>query len=64
MMPTPTLLSTVQSILASPPTRVLVLGFILVVMIALNGDLMGSYGAQPLKAALHIIAMAIAGFAV
>ena len=30
----------------------------------LNGDLMVSYGTEPVKAALHIIAMAIAGFAV
>jgi hypothetical protein len=42
----------------------LLLGFVLLVMMGLNGDLMGSYGAEPVKAAGHIIAMAIAGFAV
>jgi len=64
MMLIPTPPSLALSILASPPARVLLLGFVLVVMIALNGDLMGSYGAEPVKAALHIIFMAIAGFAV
>lgn len=50
--------------MASPPARILVLGAVLLLLMALNGDLMGSYGAEPLKAALHILAMAIAGFAV
>lgn len=59
--PSPTL---ARRMLASPIVRILLLGVILVVMIALNGDLMGSYGAEPVKAALHIIAMAIAGLAV
>ena len=54
----------VRRILASPPARVLLLGFMLLQMMGLNGDLMGSYGAEPVKAAQHIIAMAIAGFAV
>ncbi len=53
-----------RRIIASPPARILLLGFILLVMMGLNGDLMGSYGAEPVKAALHIIAVAIAGFAV
>lgn len=61
---TPTMPTLARRILASPILRIPLLGFILVMMIALNGDLMGSYGADPLKAAMHIIAMAIAGFAV
>ncbi len=63
-MTTPTSPTLARRILASPPARILLLGFILVMMIALNGDLLGSYGAEPIKAAGHIIAMAIAGFAV
>lgn len=56
--------SAARRVLASPPVRILLLGPLLLVLMALNGDLMGSYGAEPLKAALHIVAMAIAGFAV
>lgn len=63
-MTTPTPPTLPRRILASPPARILLLGFILLVMMGLNGDLMGSYGAEPVKAAKHIIAMAIAGFAV
>lgn len=66
MMTTPT---TRQSrlalrILGSPPARALLLGFILVLMMTLNTDAMTSYAAEPVKAVLHIIALAIAGFAV
>jgi membrane protease YdiL (CAAX protease family) len=50
--------------LASPILRIPLLGFVLLVMMGLNGDLLGSYRAEPIKAAAHIIAMAIAGFAV
>lgn len=53
-----------RRILSSPPARVLVLGFILLVMMSLNTDVMNSFAAQPVKAVLHIIALAIAGFAV
>ncbi|MFN5046883.1 MAG: lysostaphin resistance A-like protein [Roseateles sp.] len=53
-----------RRVLAAPPLRIVLLGALLLVLMALNGDLMSSYGAEPLKAALHIIAMAIAGFAV
>jgi membrane protease YdiL (CAAX protease family) len=63
-MPTPTPPTLARRILAWPILRILLLGFILLVMMGLNGDLMGSYGAEPVKAAQHIIAMAIAGFAV
>jgi membrane protease YdiL (CAAX protease family) len=51
-------------VLGSPPARVLLLGFILLLMMSLNNDVMTSYAAQPVKAVLHIIALAIAGFAV
>lgn len=51
-------------ILGSPPARVLLLGFILVLMMTLNTDVMTSYAGEPVKAVLHIIALAIAGFAV
>jgi membrane protease YdiL (CAAX protease family) len=54
----------VRRILASPPVRVLVLGFVMLVMMGLNNDVMTSYAAEPIKAATHIIALAIAGFAV
>jgi uncharacterized protein len=51
-------------ILRSPPARILLLGLMLLVLMALNGDLMISYAGEPIKAIVHIIAMAIAGFAV
>jgi membrane protease YdiL (CAAX protease family) len=53
-----------RRILNSPPARVLLLGFILLMMMSLNTDVMTSYAAQPVKAVQHIIALAIAGFAV
>jgi len=53
-----------RRILRSPPARVLVLGFILLLMMGLNTDVMTSYAAEPAKAAQHIVALAIAGFAV
>ncbi|MEQ1516835.1 MAG: CPBP family intramembrane glutamic endopeptidase [Usitatibacteraceae bacterium] len=54
----------VRQILSSPPARVLVLGFILLMMMSLNTDVMTSYAGQPLKSVAHIVALAIAGFAV
>ncbi|MFY7942509.1 MAG: CPBP family intramembrane glutamic endopeptidase [Burkholderiaceae bacterium] len=51
-------------ILSSPPARILLLGFILVLMMSLNTDAMTSYAGQPIKAVLHIVALAIAGIAV
>lgn len=53
-----------RRVLASPIMRILLLGFLMLVMMGLNGDLLISYGSEPVKAAAHIIAMAIAGFAV
>lgn len=65
MTTTPTTPPTLaRRVLASPVLRILLLGFLLLVMMGLNGDLLISYGAEPVKAAAHIIAMAIAGFAV
>lgn len=54
----------VRRVLASPPARVLLLGFILLLMMGLNEDVMTGFAAEPVKATQHIIAMAIAGFAV
>lgn len=54
----------VQRLLSLPPARVLVLGLVLLVLMALSGDVMLSYATQPLKAAAHVVALAIAGFAV
>lgn len=51
-------------ILGSPPARVLVLGFVLVLLMTMNTDVMASYAGEPVKAVLHIIALAVAGFAV
>lgn len=51
-------------IFRSPPARVLVLGFILLLMMGLNTDVMNSYAGTPVKAIQHIMALAIAGFAV
>jgi uncharacterized protein len=52
-----------RRLLRSPPARVLVLGFLLLVVMGLNADVMTSYAAQPVKAVQHTIALAIAGFA-
>jgi membrane protease YdiL (CAAX protease family) len=54
----------VRRILCSPPARVLVLGFVLLLMMGLNTDVMTSYANDPFKAIRHIMALAIAGFAV
>ncbi len=51
-------------ILGSPPLRVTLLGFILVLMMTLNTDVMTSYAEQPVKAVAHIVALAIAGLSV
>jgi membrane protease YdiL (CAAX protease family) len=54
----------VRRILGSPPGRVLVLGFILLLMMGLNTDVLTSYAEDTGKSLQHIIALAIAGFAV
>jgi len=51
-------------ILGSPVGRIPVLGFILLMMMGLNTDVMTSYAGQPVKSIQHIVALAIAGFAV
>lgn len=51
-------------ILGSPLARILVLGFLLLMMMSLNTDVMTSYGGEPVKSIQHILALAIAGFAV
>lgn len=53
-----------RRILASPPLRVLVLGFVMLVMMGLSDDVTKSYAADPVKAAVHVIALAIAGLAI
>jgi membrane protease YdiL (CAAX protease family) len=53
-----------RRILGSPPGRVLVLGFILLMMMGLNTDVLTTYAKDPAKCLQHIIALAIAGFAV
>ena len=44
--------------------RIGVLGFFLLLMMGLNGDVMTSYAGEPVKSVQHIVALAIAGFAV
>lgn len=54
----------VRRILRSPLVRILVLGFILLMMMSLNTDVMTSYAGAPFKSVQHIVALAIAGLAV
>lgn len=54
----------IRRLLASPPARIVVLGFILFMMMSLNTDVMTSYVGDPVKSVQHIVALAIAGFAV
>lgn len=54
----------IRRILQSPPARIILLGFLLVYLMALNGDNMLSYGSDPIKSLVHILSTAIAGFAV
>lgn len=49
---------------SSPPARVLVLGFILLMMIGLETDVLQNYGGNPGKAVPHMMALAIAGIAI
>lgn len=53
-----------RRILSSPPARVLTLGLILLLMMDLNNDIMVGFAGEPVKSVRHIVAMAIAGFAV
>lgn len=54
----------VRRILSSPIARTLILGFVLLMMMGLNTDVMTSYAGEPFKSVRHIVALAIAGFAV
>lgn len=51
-------------VLRAPPARLLLLGFTLLLLMSLSGDVMTSYAGAPLKAALHVLALTIAGMAV
>ncbi|MFP8833434.1 CPBP family intramembrane glutamic endopeptidase [Hydrogenophaga sp. XSHU_21] len=51
-------------ILRSPPARVLLLGYALLLLMTLSADVMTIHAGEPRKAALHVLALAIAGFAV
>lgn len=53
-----------RRILSSAPARLFLLGYILLLMLGLNTDVMTSYAGEPVKSVQHIMAMAIAGFAV
>lgn len=57
-------LSVARRILGSPPVRVVLLGFVLVMMMTLNTDVMTSYAGDPVRSVRHIMALAIAGLAV
>lgn len=56
--------SLMRRIVRSPLVRVGALGFILVMMMGLNTDVMTSYADEPFKSVKHIVALAIAGLAV
>lgn len=60
----PTVGAVVRRILGSPLVRVPLLGFILVMMMALGTDVMTSYAGDPVKAVQHIVALCIAGIAI
>jgi len=61
---TPATPGLLRRILQAPPARIVVLGFLLVYLMALNGDNALSYGSEPFKLLMHIISVAIAGIAV
>lgn len=61
---TPAAPGLLRRILKSPPARIIVLGFLLVYLMALNGDNALSYGSEPFKLLMHVISVAIAGIAV
>lgn len=52
------------TVLSSPPIRIILIGFILIMMMTLNTDILNSYSKEPIKAFFHILALAISGFAV
>jgi uncharacterized protein len=54
----------VRCIFRLPPVRIGVLGFLLLMMMGLNTDIITIYVGDPFKSVQHIVALAIAGFAV
>lgn len=64
LIPSPKAPNLLQRILKWPLLRIVVLGFILLMMMSLNTDVMTSYASEPFKSVQHIVALAIAGFAV
>lgn len=54
----------VRRIVRSPLVRIVALGYLLLMMMGLNTDVMTSYAGDPVKSVQHIVALAIAGFAV
>jgi membrane protease YdiL (CAAX protease family) len=54
----------VRRIVRSPLVRIVALGYLLLLMMGLNTDVMTSYAGDPVKSVQHIVALAIAGFAV
>jgi len=53
-----------RRVLASPPLSLLLLGFMLLLLMGMNADVMTRYAAEPLQSVQHIVALAIAGFGV
>jgi uncharacterized protein len=53
-----------RRIVRSPLVRIGALGYLLLLMMGLNSDVMTSYAGEPFKSVQHIVALAIAGFAV
>lgn len=64
MIPSQTPPSLVRKILSSPALGVVLLGFILVMMMGLNTDILTTYAGDPSRAIKHCMALAIAGLAV
>lgn len=64
MTSSPATTGLVRRFFRSPLVRIGVLGFLLLLMMGLNADVMTSYAGEPFKSVRHIVALAIAGFAV
>ena len=56
--------SLAQRVLGSPPVRLLLLGGLMVLLMALNGDTMTAFADPPTKALMHTAALVVAGLAV
>ncbi len=53
-----------RRIIRSPLVRIVVLGFVLLMMLGLNTDVMTSFAGDPFKEVQHIVALAIAGLTI